>query len=176
MQLSNNTRCVWPLSKGLIDQNNPRLSLFGFHITFSGKPVFLKCFSVEENGCMGKADHQLLPREPSKRNSWFLINVNELVSWVAFRLSSAVHSLYSRRYRIYVTERKRVSACSPTKCFCYSGVRVEAELGCAGPYPELQEDFIDTEAFKEDFKHPMLCCNFINICLHQEKLVELIFS
>lgn len=71
-----------------------------------------------------------------------------------------------------------MSACFPGKCFCYSGVGVEAELGCAGPHPELQEDFIDIEVFKEDFqdiKHPMLCCSFINICLHQEKYVELIF-
>lgn len=54
---------------------------------------------------------------------------------------------------------------------------MEAEMGSAGPYPELQEGFIDTEVFKEDFqgiKHPTLCCSFINICRH--RFVQLILS
>lgn len=60
---------------------------------------------------------------PAKRNSWFRININELVSWIDFRLSSAVQSLYSRKYRTYITKIKRkwrkdfASACLPTKCF-----------------------------------------------------------
>lgn len=34
-------------------------------------------------------------------------------------------------------------------------------MGYAGPYPELQEDFIDTEVLKENFqdtKRPIPCC------------------
>lgn len=42
---------------------------------------------------------------------------------------------------------------------------MEAEMGCAGPYSELQEGFIDTDVFKEDFqdsKHPTVYCRLIN--------------
>lgn len=33
----------------------------------------------------------------------------------------------------------------------------------------LKEDFQDT-------KHPILCCSFLNICLHHEQFVQLILS
>lgn len=63
--------------------------------------------------------------------------------------------------------------------FWCQGGWVEAEMGCAGPYPELQEGFTDTGVLREDFqdtKHPTLCCSFIHICLHQEKFVQPILS
>lgn len=70
-------------------------------------------------------------------------------------------------------------SCFPTEHFCCSGLGVEGELGCAGPFPELQEGFMDIEVFKEDFqdiRHPIVCCSFINLFLHQEEFVWLIFS
>lgn len=56
---------------------------------------------------MEKADHQLLHWESSKKEQMIPININELASWADFRLSSAVQSLYSRKYRIYITKIKR---------------------------------------------------------------------
>jgi len=176
---------IRPLSKDLIDQKNLWFSLFScfshhqyWHpLKFSSKPIFLRHFSWSRKPTWKKQTISCSAGNPAKRNSWSPININELVSSVDFSLSSAVQSLYSRIYRIYITKIKSkwrkdiASVCFPPWC---QGRWTEGKRGgCTDRIGSraVRRFSRRTEANKEDFqdsKYPILCCSFLNICLHYE--------